>query len=63
MKLADEFQNPNEKFQQEVYVYSIEITEEMFDSTAYFQKILDDNVKIGFIATKCFEDVNFARNL
>jgi hypothetical protein len=60
LKVADELNmNKFPEINQEMYLYSIEIKESQYNSSVFYNKMTDENVKIGFLTTKCFEDVSY----
>ena len=60
LKVADELNiNKFPEINQEMYLYSIEIKETQYNSSVFYHKMTDENVKIGFLTTKCFEDVSY----
>jgi hypothetical protein len=64
LKVADELNmNTFPETSQEMYLYSIEIKESQYNSSVFYHKMTDENVKIGLLTTKCFEDVSFLNSL
>jgi hypothetical protein len=41
---------------QDVFLYEINVKDNQFDAGVFYEKIIDDNVKIGFISTTCIEE-------